>query len=333
MWVLLWRDVRRFWLLACMYGIHVAFFSQVFVFDIDVFFIASNLLLALFIGFGVDAIRGTTAALAARSSARRGADAVSLAIVLLLYVPLGNSARASLRSNDRSTDTMVDDFYRGVFDVLPRGSVLVPKGRGTFGSAVTYWRRINHARPDVVVLTERDATVPPGAPMFVAETRVPVGVPLPRNARLVPVLRAAEPDLVLYRVDAAGEPRVTAPPTGGVERDLGVATLVHVDVVVARTQPSARVRLRALWRPAGGSDLMPVIATRVDGVTIETHDLGDDLRPSVGVPMGGAVVEDYDVVLPSSLSKGVHALALGTIELGPSGVQPRWTQVGSVAIE
>jgi len=337
MWTLLHRDVRRFWLLAGMYGVHVGFFSQLFVPDPDVFFIASNLVFALFVGLGIDAVRAATARLVTLGppSGVGLARAVSLAVVLLLYVPLAGAARESLRDNDRSKDTAYGDFYRNVFDVLPRGSVLVPKGRGAFASAVTYWRRINGVRPDLVVLTDRGATAPPTAPMFVAHIRTPLGVHLP-TARLAPVLRAAGADLVLYRIEPGGRSPEDGPPSGGVERDLGVATLVHVDVVVSRRRRPARVHLRALWRR--GDDVpQPVIATRVDDETIETHVLGDGLPPPAtdarGTPIGAEVVEDYDVVVPSTLPSGSHALMLGTVDLGSSGVKLRWVEVGSVVIE
>jgi hypothetical protein len=204
-----------------MYLVHVVVFSQMFVPDPDVFFVASNAVFALFIGFGADALLGVLT--------RTPAPMVRMlrtAIVVFLCVMLATIARASYRDNDRSADTCLADFHRGVFAYLPSGSVLIPKGRGLFGSDVIYWRRIRHVRPDVVALTDRDARVIPGAAVFVDRTRAPVAFRVPKGL-LVPVIRGYEPDLVLYRVEPGEwDPTAPSPAVRSREQDLRVATLI-----------------------------------------------------------------------------------------------------------
>jgi hypothetical protein len=61
-WALRRRDPRACCLLLSMYAIHVVVFSQLFVPDREPFFVASNLLFALFVGSGLEALRATIVA-------------------------------------------------------------------------------------------------------------------------------------------------------------------------------------------------------------------------------------------------------------------------------
>jgi hypothetical protein len=231
--------------------------------------------------------------------------------------------------NDRSHDFAIEDFYDAVFDVLPQRVVLIPPGRGSFGSASAYWRRTHDRRPDVVVATDRFARVIPKQTTFVAETTRPVAVSsryLPRDATFTPVLRGYRGDLVLYRVDD----RPMAPPPsverGRIERDLGGATLVDAGVDVVRSFPPARVRVFSTWRVDVGAP-PPIVSTRVDDLTLEAHQL------RAGPSGGPLVAEEIELVLPSHLAVGRHQFALGVVEISDDGVRPRWTSIGAAVIE
>jgi hypothetical protein len=318
MWVLLQRDVARFYLLLGMYLVHVVVFSQMFVPDPEVFFVASNALFVLFIGLGADAL--------VRAVTRAGLPTVRVlrpAIVACLCLMLATIARASYRDNDRSADTGLTDFHRSVFAYLPSGSVLVPKGRGLFGSDVTYWRRIGHLRPDVVATTERDAKPAPGAPVFVDRTRAPVGLRVPKGP-LVPVIRGYEPDLILYRAESDDwDPTEHAPRSGGPEQDLHIATLVDLEQRRVDGDGPARIHVRAVWRP-GDAERPPIVSTSVDGRMLEAHELGSGVlggRTARAIrDAGRVIVDEFQLVLPSSLAPGRHALTLGTVELGAASV-------------
>jgi hypothetical protein len=326
MWVALRRDVARFCLLLGMYGVHVVVFSQMFVPDPEVFFVASNALFVLFVGFGADALVGMLGRAPAPT-----ARLLRPAIAVGLCLTLAGIARASYRSNDRSADTGLADYHGSVFAFLPSGSVLIPKGRGLFGSDVIYWRRIGHVRPDVVALTDRDARIPAGAPVFVDRTRAPVAFRVPKGV-LVPVMRGYEPDLVLYRVEP-GEWDPTAPAPAADGQDLGVATLVDL---VHRRVPGdgpVRVSVRAVWRPGDGAR-PPIVSTSVDGVMLEAHELGTGATaPRAIRDAGRVIVDQYDVVLPSRLAPGAHTLTLGTIDLGAATVTLRSSGPATFAIE
>jgi hypothetical protein len=328
MWVVLRRDVARFSLLMGMYGVQVVVFSQMFLPDPEVFFIASNAVFALFVGFGADALlRALTRASLPPVRILRAATVASLCVALATI------AHASYRDNDRSADTCLADFHRSVFAYLPSGSVLIPKGRGLFGSDVIYWRRIYRVRPDVVALTDRDAKAAPDAPVFVDRSRAPTGFRVPKGL-LVPVMRGYEPDLVLYRVEPGEwDPTEAAQAPPGPEEDLGVATLIAREERRVPGDGPVRVAVRAVWRP-GDAERLPIVSTSVDGVMLEAHELAGGARSARAIRAAGrAIVDEYQVVLPSRLGAGSHALTLGTVELGATSVTLRSSLPASFVLE
>jgi hypothetical protein len=316
------RSPRRFWLLSGMYVVHVGFFTQLFVTDPDVFFVASHLLVALFVGFGVDAVR-VAGGWVPHPRLRFGSAVAALAIAAAL---LTARAQASLRMNDRSGDTVVGDFTESIFAVLPPGSVLLAD-RGAFGASFTYRRRLEGIRPDVVMPSELDGRTPRrGAPLYSTRPGPTVGGPprgaLPPAAVYTPVLRTERQELALYRVDA-GPPPIPWDPPVRFERHLGALTLVGAEVLSTHSTEPRRVHLRTAWR--GGPGAGGVVATRVDDRPIETH-----LLPKVD---DGEVVEDVELVLPSGLGPGAHSIDVGAIELTATSIRPHWTTVGRIEVE
>jgi len=325
----LWSDPKRFWLLYGMWVLHVAAFIRTFFVDADVFFVASHVLVALFVGAGVDGVRVALT--------RTPPRVVAALAAFLVLVPLG---RASFLANDRTRDTVTEDFYDAVFDALPARSVLVPPGRGSFASVVTYWRQTRGRRPDVVVATDRDVgVVGSEQPIFLAKTMTPVGVSgrfVPRDGLYTPVLRGQRLH-VLYRLEGGdAPPAVTLLPAtrARVERDLGAATLIDVDVTTVRSFRPARLHVHAEWLVRDAA-VIPVVTTRVDALTLEAHRLRGIVvpLPALRGATGRVVVDEFDLVLPSAMAAGSHAVALGVVELARTGVTTRWAPVGVAVIE
>ena len=177
MWVVLFRHPKRFWLFILMYFVNVLFFTEYKVFDLDVFFIPAPFVFAIFVGVGAQQpLDWLRVAFAHRRAAPRVVSiAATLAIVVFLFVPVLAIAAGSARDNNRTTDTAIGDFYKNVFAMLPRDSVLVSQ-RSVFGCDMHYWQKVNHVRPDVLAPIFGDKRVPAlGAPLFTTaqpQTRV-----------------------------------------------------------------------------------------------------------------------------------------------------------------
>jgi hypothetical protein len=101
-------------------------------------------------------------------------------------------------------------------------------------------------------------------------------------------------------------------------------TLVGLDA--SPVAGRARLRLRALWRP-GRSARPEIVSTSIDGVMLEAHELGGGTLGAMTMrairEAGRVIVDEYDVVLPSTLAPAPHALTVGTVELGPGNVTLR----------
>jgi hypothetical protein len=320
--VTLRNDPRRFWLLAGMYAVHVVFFTQLWVMDPDVFFIPSHLVLALFIGFGIDAVwRVLAAALPERTR-----PAVAAAAIALVAIVMAGRTWASARTNDRSWDTVVDDFTESVFAVLPPNAVLL-SDRGAFGALFAYRRRLDEIRPDVIMPSELDGRTWPRPPLTYSTRPGPTvgGVPqgaLPAKPVFTPILRTDRHELALYRIDAAPPPIPWDPPVR-TNRALGAMTLVGAEVVTTHGTPPVCVHLRTAWRVGPGAS--GVVATRVGDRPIEAH-----LLPTMDE---GDIVEDVEVVLPGGLSPGAHDLDVGAVEISPTSIRPRWATAGRIEVE
>jgi hypothetical protein len=151
---LLVRRPKRFFLLAGMYLVHVWFFVQYRVFDLDVFFIPAHWLFALFLGFGLHRLVGYALALCKLIGwdglARFARLAAQAGLAALLCVAVVVEVRANWDQNDYSEDTLIVEFYDNVFEVLPQDSVLMGR-RGVFGFDMFYWRLVYDVRPDVAI--------------------------------------------------------------------------------------------------------------------------------------------------------------------------------------
>ncbi len=368
-WVLLFRHYKRFWLLIGMYFTNVWFFAQYKVFDLDVFFIPAHFVFAIFAGFGaqqlVDWLRAGLAHL--KAPPRMTSAATALAVVVFLFVPLLILAGMSAKSNNRTTDTAIGDFYRNVYAMLPRNSLLVGR-RGVFGYDMYYWQKVYNVRPDVVLpMFDASRRPEPGAPVYTT-VRVANGEPqggvwapprgtLPEDAWYVPVLLGDQRDLVLYCISADPPPLVVAnaQPQSRVDKAFDGLVLVGYDQASVPGAPSPRIHLRTYWRVTQARPFL--VSTQVDDTPLETHDLGfgnlvrylqegtpstrsqPGSRPNAGGPSNPAamlrdefVTEEFDLVLPSYLKRGAHAFKIGLAQFSATGVTMQWADAGTVEI-
>jgi hypothetical protein len=148
MWEMLFRRTRHFFLLMTMYVVHLIFFTQYRVFDLDVFFIPAHLIYAIFVGYGL--FRFIEYLYSGLSRIRVPRLALSAAVALLLVLPLAREVRANYAVNDYSDDVAINDFYHNVFQMLPEGSAIVGRG-GVFGYDMFYFRYVYDIRPDVLM--------------------------------------------------------------------------------------------------------------------------------------------------------------------------------------
>ncbi len=330
MWVLLRRDALRFWLVLPVYVTNVVVFSQLAVFDLDVFFLAGYVVFVLFVGFGVDALGGAVRPFVPAALRTAGAAAVLAAGLLVL-------ARGSFAANDRRADTAVDDFQRSLFAMLPPDAVLVAPS-GVFAGSVMYYHDVLGLRPDVQLVDRPDAPPPrDGAPRFTTLGVVRGALrpsshwglaphAVPRDAWFVPALVGARQDLMLWRVEpAAPAPAAAAPAVRGTHAFAG-ATLDGW--TVTRAAPD-RVHLETHWTATSPAPV--VVGTRIGTRTMESHELGFGMRARRG-DAAGPVAESFDLVLPSTLPPGRHPLAVGVTRTDATGLSTDWVEIGHVDV-
>ena len=185
MWEMLFRQTKKFYLFIVMYLVHVFFFVQYRVFDLDVFFIPAHFIYVIFIGYGVhrlveyvyallnprNQVFGTLSNQGARNcgssrnperhcgaekpgfsslGARLWQGAVNVGLAVLLCLPIARELQANYERNDYSDETAINDFYENAFEILPEGSVLLGRG-GVFGHDMFYFRLVYDVRPDVLM--------------------------------------------------------------------------------------------------------------------------------------------------------------------------------------
>ena len=362
MGALLWRAPRRFFLLMGIYLVQVWFFVQYRAFDLDVFFIPAHFIFAIFIATGVYALlRGLAPLGRAAAGWKRTLGAVaSVGLALVLLLGLAREVRANWTTNDRSEDTAINDFYENVFDLLPQDSALLGRG-GVFGYDMFYFRLVYGYRPDVAMpmidgphpapgeLAGRALyTTQPAAGRGGGGPWAPPSSLLPGGSWYVPVLLGQSDasdglpgqgrSLVLYAASPRPPELVVdwVDPDNLVDRELGGLALVGYDVDTGMAVPGGRLHLRLYWR----ADEVPrsLVVTRLGGMPLEAHELGlgnltryvQQVRPL----QGGVIVEDYWIVVPSTLAPGNHPLQVGlsaplVSEQGGDGLQ---LQLGTVTV-
>ncbi|HID63363.1 MAG TPA: DUF2723 domain-containing protein [Anaerolineae bacterium] len=333
------RDVKKFYLFTNMYLVHVFFFVQYRVFDLDAFFIPAHLLYVIFIGYGVHRLVVYVWGLmegAEGTEGRLWRAALNVGLALLLAFPVASQVRANWEANDYSDDTAINDFYENVWEILPQGSVLVGRG-GVFGYDMFYWRLVYNVRPDVLIPMLEGPRPSPGSlagagPIYTTQPldsqrpgRSPWSPPpglLKPDSWYIPVLlgqggtspRGHHLSLTLYRVSDEPPELVIqqAQPKHVVNQPLGGLELVGYDLEDDEVGQGGRLHLTLYWRVRKPERVL--IATSLGDTALEAHDLGlgnlqryvKEYRP----PRQGIVVEDYLLVVPSHTPLGSQTLGV-----------------------
>jgi hypothetical protein len=366
---LLARRTRHFYLLVGMYLVEIWFFIQYSAFDLDVFFIPAHMLWALFIGFGVYEIIGGVQFVWGKW-ARRPRPSITKTVTILAGSLMILFAAAPLRTNwaanDFSGDTAVNDFYAGVWSVLPDNSALITQS-GVFGYDAFYWQLVYDTRADVLLplLPGPDASAKDLANREIYATtravsgnRGPGALPsgfLARDYWSLPVLFGQQPEesfgrretLVLYRLMDSPPPLLVADPHPQVAilRDLGPVQLMGYDLSAQRIESGDVLFLKFYWRLNTVTSLR--VETRLGDLPLEEHEIGFGLltryEQSVGLPAGSVISDSYAIVIPSGISPGAYsftiraagigstpgaAIQLGTVEvINETGTMERWLQI------
>jgi hypothetical protein len=341
---LLLRRPRHFYLLVGMYLVHVWFFIQYSVFDLEVFFLPAHLLWAIFVAFGAAEILSGLRRLlhtifgAGRLAAVVGGGAAALLLVSTMVPVLGRWTAL-----DRSDDVAINDFYANVWEVLPADSALLTPG-GVFGYDAWYWHLIYGTRPDVLlpVSPSRLEAAPDirGRELYSSTSRqmlerrggrwAPPAEVLPDGAWMVPVLVGEQSEgstiasltsrnrLILYRLDPE-PPRLVVDETSP-DRTIGATfgdvRLIGVDYEPGEVESGGRIHLVLYWS-VRRAETTPTAVLELDGKSLGSHEIGfGNLRryqSEVGPVSTGVVREEFWLVIPSTTPAGEHALNLKVV--------------------
>ena len=353
MWAMLFKDTEKLYLLISMYLVHVVFFIQYRVFDLDVFFIPAHLLFLLFLGYGLHWLLCLVEGGGGRAFGEdEGVQAllrvgVTVVAALLLVVGVGRQLHTNWDRCDRSEDVAINDFYENVFELLPADSVLLGRG-GVFGYDMFYFRYVYDVRPDVAMPMAVEGGRPQqNRSMWQEEThvystehsnpggskRTPWSVPpelIGPQTWYVPCLAGqsgvgmvgGQRRLVLYELtDEPPELVVTdADPQHEVNHQLGGLELVGYDLDETQVAGGGCLGLTLYWRVR--SQQTNLVGTALGDVPLEAHNLGlgnlGRYIAEVQPPRSGMVVEEYAVVVPSSLEPGEYDLKVGAVDVRAS---------------
>ncbi len=332
---LLFRRTKYYFLLVLMYLVHVWFFIQYRVFDLEVFFLAAHFLWAIFIAFGIVELLGTLERLVMRLRSSLAEQVLTFTLVsLTLFIGLFPLARNWFKS-DRSDDVAVNDFYANVWEILPENSALITRG-GVMGYDAFYWPLIYNTRSDVFLPTLptplpvstslNDLDLYSATPVNESQNaRGPGALPpnlLPKNLWQVPVLIGAHQNqpgllsqrgrLVLYHLTEDPPEMIldTASPTTQLNLKLGDVTLLGINLEPRSVESGGRIHLTLYWNIMR-LDRYGVELSIGDSI-LEAHELGFGnlarYHKEVGFSLDSVIIEDYWLVLPSTTPAGTHDL-------------------------
>jgi hypothetical protein len=235
--------------------------------------------------------------------------------------------------------------------MLPPDSALLGRG-GVFGYDMFYFRLVYEIRPDVAI-PMIDGPRPTrselaGQPIFTTQPlqsgrggggpwSPPPGL-VPNDAWYVPILmgqsgvgtgmREHGQSLTLYAVQQEPPELVipSAEPEHPVGKQLDDLNLVGFDLDDAQATPGSRVHLTLYWQVR--TPTQSLIATALGEIPLESHQLGlgnlaryvQEVRPL----RNGVVVEDYAIVIPSTVEPGQYPL-----QINLQSQLPRWAETPS----
>jgi hypothetical protein len=333
---LLLRRPRHYFLLVGMYLVNVLFFIQYRAFDLEVFFLPAHYLWAIFIALGLIEILAGLVALIRRfpgKSAQRSLTvALMVAVLFASFIPILRNWTA----NDRSKDVAINDFYANVWQILPENSTLITQG-GVFGYDAFYWQLVYDTRKDVEL-----PSLPrnnPSKPDFrnhdiYTTTNMPIsgrlGGPqalppdlLPQDLWQTPILIGSQsPDgfsgrerLILYQLSMEPPLLVTVTASYEIElqADLGGILLQGTDFSNPTVESGSLIHIVLYWNPSEEHQFQ--VTTKLGEDLLNTHALGfgnlDRYQEEIGSLSGNTIVEDYSIVIPSTIPDGVYPLTIG----------------------
>ena len=341
MWEMLRRQRGVFCLLAITYLIEVVYFLEYNVPDISVFFLPAHLIFAVWVAFGVRRLLASARNLAPRLWTARAA--VSLSFCVVFAVPLSLQLTRGWSRSDHSDDTTVKDFYSRVFEALPQGSVLLGRP-GVPGFDLFHHYLVGASRPGVdVPQLKSPYGIPPSdlenRPLYltVSPESSQLHQPLPEGLWFVPVLAGPSAfvswlgghPLTLYEARTQPPAFVVKNhvPQYAVGREMDGVRLLGFDIDLTHVAAGDTLHLKLYWQidkpPA--LDLYKVSLTLGGDRYREIHTLGFGLirrfRQENRLPTGAIIVEDYRLIVMSSLPAGQHTLRLSTCDFGPLGAR------------
>lgn len=339
MWDMFRRQRTVLCFLTVAYLIEVAYFLEYNVPDISVFFLPAHLIFAVWIAFGVRRLLDSARGLAPQRWTAKAA--ISLSFCAIFALPLSHQLTSGLSQFDHSDDTSVGDFYTHVFAALPQDSVLLGRP-GVPGFDLFYHYLIRASRPDVEVPQLKSPYgVPPSElenrPLYLTASRevVELHQQLPAGLWYAPVLAAPSKfvswlgghTLILYEAQKEAPAVVVrdAKPQYTVGREMDGVRLLGFDIDKTQVAAGDTLHLRLYWQiekePA--LDLYKVALVLGDDRYREIHTLGFGLvarlRQEKHIAAGDTLVEDYPLVVMSSLPEGPQTLRLSTCDFGPLG--------------
>ncbi|HEY47813.1 MAG TPA: DUF2723 domain-containing protein [Anaerolineae bacterium] len=333
---LLLRRSRHYYLLVGMYLVHIWFFIQYRAFDLDVFFLPAHFLWAIFLAFGIVELLGRLERITPRVTGGRPSRPSQWAIAIVTVSLALISLSGNLSTSDRSYDVSINDFYANVWEMLPSDSALLTQG-GVFGYDAFYWQLVYDTRQDVLL-----PALPTPNPSLMDvlgralysttqvigpnRTRGPGGLPpnlVPNDLWQIPILTGAQSGtgsinprgrLVLFQLSEIPKNLVIdeANPTIPLDLDMNDLTLLGADVDPLKVESGSRFHLTLYWRLDQPRPYQ--IETALDGRPIEIHDLGfgnlERYQAEVGPVLERVILEDYWLVVPSTIPEGTHELTV-----------------------
>ncbi len=364
LFALLYRRTRHYFLLLGMYLVHTWFFIQYRAFDLEVFFIPAHFLWAIFIAFGLAEwmriIESWLHRLGAGQIAKVTEWALACIVIAMGFFPL----LKNFSSSDRSDDINTNDFYANVWEYLPENSTLLSQG-GVMGYDAFYWQLVYDTRPDVLLpaLPTHQPSLADlqGGELFsttplngINQNRAPGALPkdlLPANSWQTPVLVGSQGveskrnRLVLYQLSREAPTLVvdSAQPDLEIHADLGNLTLLGADISDGPLESGGRLHLILYWTIRR---LEPITLTTYLGEQpLATHELGfgnlQRYDSEVKAVADGVIVEDYWLVIPSTVQPGSHTLNIqiqgieNSLEIGAIDVineqetMERWLRIAN----
>jgi hypothetical protein len=333
---LLLRRSRHYFLLVGMYLVNVLFFIQYQAFDLEVFFLPAHFLWAIFIAFGLIEILAGLAALIrhfpGRFAQRSITATLMVAVLFASFIPLLRNWKV----NDRSKDVAINDFYANVWQILPENSTLLTHG-GVFGYDAFYWQLVYDTRSDIELpsLPEKSLTKPDHRSRDIyTTTSIKVMGKLQGPQVLPPNLASQDlwqtpilignqsldgfsgrERLTLYQLSI--EPPLlvtnTVSPEIELQADLGGIILQGADLSNQIVESGSLIHIVFYWNPSEQYHVQ--VMTRLGEELLETHTLGfgnlDRYQEEIGPLFGNTIVEDYSIVIPSTISAGMYPLTIG----------------------